>query len=112
MDWKTPIKKVSNWITRNRLINELDFFSLNIKFLLKGEESFRTTYAGIIGILMYLAVGILTYYIAWPSSFTSRIIETLLNQDSQQIGHSIYENNANPISIDVFPTSNDSLRLP
>lgn len=90
VDWKTPIKKVSTWITRNRIINEFDFFSLDVKFLLKGEETFRTTYAGIIGILMYVAVGILTYYIAWPSSLTSRIVETLLNQESEQIGHSIF----------------------
>ena len=82
VDWKSPLKKISNWITRSRVMGELDFFSLDVKFLLRGEETFRTVFAGIVGMLLYLTTALLTYYIAWPPALTSRITERQLNKYS------------------------------
>lgn len=64
-------------------------------------------------IFMYLSVGLITYYVAWPSAFTSVIVETQLNKNPLEIGQSIYENNDNPINLDFYnqaiPGPNGSL---
>lgn len=93
-------------------MGELDFFSLDVKFLLRGEETFRTVFAGIVGMLLYLTTALLTYYIAWPPALTSRITERQLNKYSQKIGHSIFENNDCPISIHVYSTFSTAILPP
>lgn len=103
LDWKSPLRRLSRWVTRNPLINELDFFSLDVKFLLRGEETFRTVFAGLVGMLLYLVTAVITYYVAWPTAFTSRILETQLYKATTAVDHSIFDNNALPIAIRINP---------
>lgn len=37
VDCNSACKKVSNCITRNKIIGEIDFFSLDVKFLIEGN---------------------------------------------------------------------------
>jgi hypothetical protein len=46
---------------------------MEVRFLVRGEEEFKTLFAGFLGIFVYVIVGLIVYFIAWPATVDSRI---------------------------------------
>jgi hypothetical protein len=90
MDCASKCKRLTTCITKNKLIGEIDFFSLDVRFMIKGQEDFRTLFSGCIGLLTIVLLGAITYVIAWPDTFSSNIIKTEYTSDSTSSGLSIF----------------------
>lgn len=73
VDCNSTCKRLSDSITKNKLISEVDFFSLDVKFLIEGEETFKTIFSGLMGLAVVIVLGIITYFVSWPDSFSSKI---------------------------------------
>lgn len=68
-------KKFVNNFTKNKFSALIDSFSTDINLTIKGKNTFKTLFSGIIHLLIFIALVIITYFFAYPQSFFSHMIK-------------------------------------
>jgi hypothetical protein len=59
-------KKFINSISKNKFLAQIDSFSTDINLSIKGKNTFKTLFSGIIQLLIFIALVTITYLITCP----------------------------------------------